>query len=166
MHLQLVQTPLPSVLLLCHCQQPSQHPAPSLCIIRTKQITGTGMHTRLKHMHVGCTCTQFVAVTKMSRTPLIRDLHQPCDEDYPGISLSLLSVSVILFHSFTLWSLYTHTHRHIHHTPTHITLTRAHSIPSLPLYVSRRAHHNGCRSPESFSATTCLALSLTITQLP
>lgn len=70
------------------------------------------------------------------------------------------SISVILFHSFshsfTCWPVLTHTH----HTPTHITSTRAHSSPSLPLYISRRAHHNGCTSPESFSTDTCVALSL------
>lgn len=71
-------------------------------------------------------------------------------EDDPQISLSL-SVSV------TLCTYHTHSHTHY--------LTRACSGSSLGRYVSTRARRNGCKSPESFSTATRVALWLTNIQI-
>lgn len=84
----------------------------------------------------------------------IWDLGQHSREDYPQITLSLLSI--YLCDSHTLIDSLIHsvacicTHTGTRTTLLHITLTSAHSSPSLPLYISRRALYNGCTSPESF----------------
>lgn len=91
----------------------------------------------------------------------MRDLHQHLRD----IMLSLLSIylSDSYTHSLAGWS---SAHTLSHHTPTHITLTRAHSNSSLPLCICSRSHCNGRTSSKSFSAATRAALSLMSTFPP
>lgn len=72
------------------------------------------------------------------------------------MKITLLLLSIYLSDSHTLIDSLIHsvacicTHTGTRTTLLHITLTSAHSGPSLPLYISRRALYNGCTSPESF----------------
>lgn len=94
-------------------------------------------------------------------TQLMRDLHQHLWDITPSPLSIYLSDSYT--HSLAGWS---SAHTLTHHTPTHITLTRAHSNSSLPLYICSRSHCNGCTSSGSFSAATRAALSLMSTFPP
>ncbi len=117
MHSQLVQTPLPSVLLLCHCCQAFWHPHWAHASSTHKQISDWNTHTHTNkhtdtwpianisllttHAHYGmllprcirciCTCTTATCWTLgTSIIPLTR-IASPC----------CLCISAILFHSFS-----------------------------------------------------------------
>ena len=135
MHSPLVQTPLPSVLLLCHCRQPSKHPAHTHTHTHTHAHThthtkahGQQLQTQARWPHTHDTgCCDYNEATHGHKT-------NTWDRRLMKITLSLQPVylcdSPSLIQSLTHSHTHTHTHTHTQHTPTHITLTRAHRRPS------------------------------------
>lgn len=164
MHSRPAQTPLPSVLLLCHCRQPHQHPRRTPASGTYKHTSGPTVLGARQHTNV-FSCNR---VCRDLNESVIRDhVHSTTYADrelvrwgHPSTFVqhytpAAVCVSLWLCYSVTYWSA-VWTHTHIIHSPIHDTHT--HTLPrreliqsrSLPLHISRSSHRNGCTSSESF----------------
>lgn len=162
MHSRPAQTPLPSVLLLCHCRQPHQHPRQTLAsgtYKHTKRADGprsTATHKRVQ-LQPSVPGLKWVSHTRSctfntyTDRELVRWGHASTLVQH--YTTAAVCVSLWSCYSVTYWSV-VWTHTHIIHSPIHDTHT--HTLPrweliqsrSLPLHISRSSHRNGCTSSE------------------
>lgn len=121
----------------------------SLCPLLSKTHTNTNLLATTKH-----TVTQTSHVKTHTLRWNTAELQQAKmkSTDYP---FSPPPRAVVLRHLHIRRHIRPPSHPHTRRTPTQITVTRACSDPSpLPLYISRKPHHNGWTSQESSSTAT------------